>query len=66
MADTSTVGNLLRVRNASGFVSDSQLADLLHGLASVVNAVAKDATTSMGHPNTNRAPAGQLRDAVFG
>ena len=30
----STVGNLRRVRNTSGFVSDSQLADLLHGLAS--------------------------------
>ncbi|KAJ4287163.1 hypothetical protein N0V90_012561 [Kalmusia sp. IMI 367209] len=29
----STVGNLRRVRNASGFISDSQLADLLRGLA---------------------------------
>ncbi len=32
----STIGNLRRVRNTSGFVSDSQLAVLLHGLASGV------------------------------
>jgi hypothetical protein len=30
----STIGNLRCVRNTYGFVSDSQLADLLHGLAS--------------------------------
>ncbi|OAL48858.1 hypothetical protein IQ07DRAFT_681560 [Pyrenochaeta sp. DS3sAY3a] len=30
----SSVGNLRRLRNTSGFVSESQLADLLHGLGS--------------------------------
>jgi hypothetical protein len=30
----ASISNLRRVRNTSGFVSDSQLAELLHGLAS--------------------------------